>query len=73
MCVFEKYRVALACQQNQKQERLIWTDKSTELQITAGYETAWMYFLGKLVLGNTVSHVIYIYHLQVFVLQSHKQ
>lgn len=40
MCVLESYRMALACQQNQKQERLIWPDKSTELQITAGYEAA---------------------------------
>lgn len=30
----------VACQQNQKQERLIWRDKSTVLQIAAGYETA---------------------------------
>lgn len=50
MCVRENgyYRLVLACQQNQKQERLIWADKSTKLQITAGYETAQIYCTGKL-------------------------
>lgn len=31
-----------ACQQNQKQERLIWSDKATELGIAAGCDTGWM-------------------------------
>lgn len=45
--VFENC-MASACQQNQRQERLIWTDKSTELQTTAGYELGWIYSLAKL-------------------------
>lgn len=42
MCLstLEYDKVALAYQLNQKQERLICPDKSTELQITAGYEKA---------------------------------
>ncbi len=56
---------------NQKQERLIWTDKSTELQITAGYETARIYSLGKP--NQEYCPTSYIYHLQAFVLHSRKQ